>query len=67
MRLTLPLVLAICACSSFREGYREMGNEEWEGKEAPPIEGGTWLGVKGITRQEFEQADYRVLAFFLPQ
>jgi hypothetical protein len=66
MRTGISLLLAMAACSSMQTGYRQTFNEEWEGKHAPPIEGGTWVAEAGSGKQEFAAADYRVLAFFSP-
>ena len=66
MRSGISLLLALAACSSMQTGYRETFNEEWEGKQAPPIEGGAWIADAGAGEKEFTAADYRVVAFFLP-
>ena len=63
MRLLPTLLLLLPACASFREGYRELNNEELEGKMAPSIEGGTWVGG---SEADFRKAEYKVLAFFKP-
>ncbi|MHC4937986.1 MAG: hypothetical protein ACYTHK_03350 [Planctomycetota bacterium] len=60
MRL-LTLLLVLAACSSFRESYREINNQEMEGQQAPPIEGGTWVGEANL-----DGAQWTVLAFFKP-
>ena len=66
MRTGISLLLAMAACSSMQTGYRQTFNEEWEGKQAPPIEGGTWVAAADSGEQKFAAADYRVVAFFLP-
>ena len=66
MRNVFLLLLALAACSKFQTGFREMRNEEWEGKQAPPIEGGTWLQAGDVGKERFGAAEYRVLAFFKP-
>jgi len=63
MRRVLPIVFFLAACSSIRQTYREINNKELEGERAPPIEGGTWVG---IGHEEFESARWKVLAFFKP-
>ena len=55
--------LTLAACSSMKESYREANNEEMEGRAAPPIEGGTWVGGG---EAEFRAARFKVLAFFKP-
>ena len=54
-------LLLLGACSWFQEGYREFKNEEMEGRPAPPIEGGQWVGVADLSN-----ARWTVLAFFNP-
>lgn len=63
MRVLLSAALLLAACSSFRESYREVRNKEMEGKSAPPIEGGTWVGSG---EAQFKTARWKVLAFFKP-
>ncbi|MHC4407752.1 MAG: hypothetical protein ACYS0E_17650 [Planctomycetota bacterium] len=63
MRVLLVAALALAACSSFRESYREVRNKEMEGENAPPIEGGTWVGE---SEAKFKAAQWKVLAFFKP-
>ncbi|MHC4955233.1 MAG: hypothetical protein ACYTGZ_15375 [Planctomycetota bacterium] len=66
MRLGIALVLALAACSSFRRGYRQAFNKELEGKAAPAIDGGAWVSAGRVGESEFRAAEWRVLAFFLP-
>lgn len=66
MRNAFLLLLVLAACSKFQTGFREMRNDEWEGKQSPPIAGGTWLASGDVGEQQFGAAEYRVLAFFSP-
>jgi len=61
--IRLLAALTLVACSSIKESHREANNEEMEGRPAPPIEGGTWVGEG---ESEFRAARFRVLAFFKP-
>jgi len=67
MRLGIVILLGLLACKSVQKTYRQASNEELEGKQAPPITGGTWLAAGGSGEAEFRAAEWRVVAFFLPQ
>ena len=71
MRLGMLLLLGLLACKSVQKTYRQASNEELEGKQAPPISCGKWLAAGAESRRsgeaEFRAAEWRVVAFFLPQ
>jgi len=66
MRPAIAILLVLAACSSFRKGYRQTFNAELEGKPAPAINDGVWIGAGPVGEREFREAEWRVVAFFLP-
>lgn len=66
MRIAALLLLAaLTACSSFREGYRTMRNDELEGQKAPEMDLSGVAWVNG-SAEDLKDAEWTVLVFFKP-
>ena len=66
LRSGTVLLLGLLACKSVQKTYRQVSNGEFEGKQAPALEGGTWIAAGDTGESEFQAAQWRVVAFFNP-
>ena len=55
------------ACSSFRNFYSGLKNDNLEGKTATPLTSTAWITPDGTQTGVAPEAEWRLLAFFLPK
>jgi len=59
--------LVLPGCQGFRHFWAGLKNEDLAGRPAPPLNSIAWIAPDGTRTTTGPEAEWRVVAFFLPQ